>query len=477
MKIRIMLVITTIALMLTANTVMAYTEEDPLEITLLAGQYIDAGDVLVWNDADNIYVKYETNGVWELTETHLYVGKTNPEELTSAPGQFPYSEEHNPAETEWTYTIPLADIDSYSLEFNKKGKTTGKWIADGSFGFEINDMVYIAAHAIVQKETIITEAPYYAISVFNYSQGLRKDGTPVRPERSVPEQGLEYEIGRDEHNFFSLGFGGWIIMEFDCPIRNGEGNDLKVIEDTWGGNYPLEEAEVYASEDGINWILLGIADNTNLDVIHTISEFDLGDLMSARFIKIVDVTDPSIHNDNADGYDLNAVQALQDCIEIQEETGWGEGDYIREDKNWAMYYEYTIQEEQDLVDTIEVPAKGYIVSSMGLEEGKEYILEAVGTAFAGGKYTEDIEFDAKYSITHSKLDDTWTDTVTDYESYGTNLLELKVNDEFIDWGAYNEDHKYYWTLTGDGESIDLQIYDIYYPNNVGFLTVNIYELP
>lgn len=131
------------------------------------------------------------------------------------------------------------------------------------------------------------------------------------------------------------------------------------------------------------------------------------------------------------------------------------------------------------VETVEVYANNPnpTYSDIALESGVQYELEAMGTAYAGGKYTEDIEFDAKYSITHSKVTDDWTDTVTDYESYGTTLLDLFVNGGSVDWGIYNPEHTYYWTETGAGAALELLIYDIYYPNNVGSLTVNIYELP
>ena len=154
----------------------------------------------------------------------------------------------------------------------------------------------------------------------NYSQGLKKNGGQVDAERSDSDNALEYEDGRNVSNFFSLGFDGWMTFEFECPIANGEGNDIKVIEDIWG-RYPLEKAEVYISEDGENWVYLGEADNTNAESIHTTNEFDLDGLMSVRYIKVVDTTDPAIHNGNADGYDFNAIQALQDCIGVvQEET-------------------------------------------------------------------------------------------------------------------------------------------------------------
>ncbi|NIP34061.1 MAG: hypothetical protein GWN18_03885, partial [Thermoplasmata archaeon] len=123
----------------------------------------------------------------------------------------------------------------------------------------------------------------------------------------------------------------------DCPIVNGEGNDVKVWEDTWGGNYPLETAKVYASQDGDTWYYLGEADNTDLDIIHTVSYFDLGDLEWAKYIKVVDTTNPNVHNNAADGYDLNAVEALQDCANPQWETAWGDGTGFS-GNNWAMYF-------------------------------------------------------------------------------------------------------------------------------------------
>ncbi|MFC1710737.1 hypothetical protein ACFLZJ_01090 [Nanoarchaeota archaeon] len=128
------------------------------------------------------------------------------------------------------------------------------------------------------------------------------------------------------------------------------------------------------------------------------------------------------------------------------------------------------------VETVNVNAnQNTAVSTSALVNGVDYLLEASGTAFAGGHYTEDIEFDAKYSITHSDVLDDWTDDVTEYESYGPTLLDLFVNGGSVDWGAYNLAHDYSLVMTGTGAPVDLLIYDIYYPNNVGSLTVDVSE--
>lgn len=134
----------------------AYTEEDPFVVDLIAGQNMVVGDVKVWNDGNDLYVKYELNqgaidDGWEITETHLYIGKNAPP--TSAPGQFPYNDDDAPGvpDTEVLYTIPLDSIDSYSMQLNKKGKETGVMIADGNPGMEYCHDVFIAAHAVIEK--------------------------------------------------------------------------------------------------------------------------------------------------------------------------------------------------------------------------------------------------------------------------------------------------------------------------------------
>ncbi len=127
----------------------------------------------------------------------------------------------------------------------------------------------------------------------------------------------------------------------------------------------------------------------------------------------------------------------------------------------------------NLVDTVEVIANELppTCSNVLLESGKKYLLKASGTAFAG----DTIDFDAKYSITKRILDDTWTDLVSGYPGYGPTLLNLAVNGVFVDWGAFNEDHVYYWKMDGIGSCVPLWIYDVHYPNNTGSLIVEIYQ--
>ena len=90
------------------------TEAEAEEVVLYAGQYENVGVVKVWNDTENLYVKYIVDDPWCLTETHLHVAAV-PEDIPQTkkgnpiPGQFDYEGEHD-CETYFLYTIPLADL-------------------------------------------------------------------------------------------------------------------------------------------------------------------------------------------------------------------------------------------------------------------------------------------------------------------------------------------------------------------------------
>ncbi|HKZ95127.1 MAG TPA: hypothetical protein VJ249_11200 [Candidatus Bathyarchaeia archaeon] len=90
----------------------AHTAANPFITDLIANQTIDAGDVLVWNDGINLFVRYVTTGSWMMTSTHLAVGDSlsdipRTKQGSPIPGQFPFSTIHDPPVSMFTYTISL----------------------------------------------------------------------------------------------------------------------------------------------------------------------------------------------------------------------------------------------------------------------------------------------------------------------------------------------------------------------------------
>ena len=134
----------------------------------------------------------------------------------------------------------------------------------------------------------------------SFTQGLTKDGSVIDPSRSDATMAL----GMADGNFVSLGYEGEIVLAF--PTHVGGGALLITATERTNGTYPLEQADVSVSSDGIAWIPVGIADNAGDDPRAT--TFDLGDIC-IKYVKLIDSTDEDLHGDSSDGFDLDAIEA------------------------------------------------------------------------------------------------------------------------------------------------------------------------
>jgi Ca-activated chloride channel family protein len=99
-------------------------------------EYIDVGDIIIWQDADYLYVKYVTTDGWYMTETHLDVDNVKadiPQTGNGNPkiGKFEFSGDHSPA----------VQVVEYKIDWD--------WASDA--------LIYIAAHAVVQKDVSLIE--------------------------------------------------------------------------------------------------------------------------------------------------------------------------------------------------------------------------------------------------------------------------------------------------------------------------------
>jgi hypothetical protein len=170
----------------------------------------------------------------------------------------------------------------------------------------------------------------WADSVVAVNQGFAINGGFL-PGRSDPTAALgpaESPPGDDNPipngTFYSLGFNGSLTLGFDNPICNQPGADLAVeVRETTKEPYPPESAQVYVSEDGINFVLAGT-------VTKDASVAMPAGITVAKFVRLVDVSDAARYagHANADGFDVDGVQALgsscpQGKIEICKAAGNG----------------------------------------------------------------------------------------------------------------------------------------------------------
>ncbi len=153
--------------------------------------------------------------------------------------------------------------------------------------------------------------PIYPVTIANYAVGTTQDGLSngVPVGRDNPLNALFVEnsdVQGPTNNFVSLGFGGVIDLQFDQPFGRGEGLDLEIFETSFGtpncATWP-EQANVYVSQDGCNWVQVAANQCQNFGV-------ELPDnLPWALFVRIEDSSNNASFQPDADGYDVDGVQA------------------------------------------------------------------------------------------------------------------------------------------------------------------------
>ncbi len=140
----------------------------------------------------------------------------------------------------------------------------------------------------------------WADQAITWSQGLRKDGSNVPATRSNPNSAVgPAENNTVEGNFFSLGFGGNIVLKFDNPISNG----VVVVEATNPG-YPTEKAKVELSADGVTWLNAGTVSEDGAVLMPE-------RLSCAKYARLTDVSNKADFPNDADGYDVDGVSAQE----------------------------------------------------------------------------------------------------------------------------------------------------------------------
>ena len=141
----------------------------------------------------------------------------------------------------------------------------------------------------------------WANRVVSYTPGTTKQGSSLPALISNPSNAL----GQADGNFVALGFGstdvgGQIVLAFSLPIINGPGADLKIFGlDTTN---PQNKVLVEVSNDLTNWVTLGTALGS--------SEFDLGNLGSANYVRLTGLSDRAQYGPTGEGAYVDAVENL-----------------------------------------------------------------------------------------------------------------------------------------------------------------------
>lgn len=228
-----------------AGQTLAHTEADPFVTDLIGGNTTDVGDVLVWNDGDYLYVKYEVIGGWCLGEVHLHAATT--------PGDIPQTKSGNPKPghfdykadlgcvPESTFVIPLVWQAGTDLFIAAKAEVYGSpspdsrasyYMSEGAWaegtGFPGNNWAMYFAYTVQEHlvigwanlqwpPTLATEAG--TLTEFTYGQ-VWIDGVTSLPG---PTPGLMAQAGFGPAGTNPNGNPDWVWL--DAPFNVDAGNN------------------------------------------------------------------------------------------------------------------------------------------------------------------------------------------------------------------------------------------------------------
>ncbi len=125
------------------------------------------------------------------------------------------------------------------------------------------------------------------VVLFDQPSGSSDDGGPA-----------SYALGENDGKHVSIDIPETLILSFtDNTAFDGEGDDIKLYQVISGDSY----IDVYGSMDNITYVYLGrTSGNATYDLA------DYADLDYVNYLKFVGLDDGG----SADGYDLDAVEAL-----------------------------------------------------------------------------------------------------------------------------------------------------------------------
>ena len=149
----------------------------------------------------------------------------------------------------------------------------------------------------------------WAATTVDVNQGTKKDDTAITDtDRTDPSS----VVGAADGSFFSLGKNGSLVASFDTPVHNVDGVDLSFHEITNGrGDYPEEKITVEVSDNGTDWFAIGnVTNNDGEDGVGYL-DFDSSGLDTITHVRITDSTNYDLHDNQADGYDLDAIDAVE----------------------------------------------------------------------------------------------------------------------------------------------------------------------
>ena len=522
----------------------AHHSGDPAIYPLYAGKDCLIGEVTVWNDESCLYVTYSiTKPGWVLKETHLAVGdelcdipqtkKGNP-----IPGQFPFGNCYDVEDMitydqfiicsgDWEngdklYVAAHASVAHVSYGCVEALSDAGQvcWWS-GAMKGNINGAGYVVPGWCPWYQAVDAWEPFGGVDPSYWDQNLVPAGCAAELANSdwiwksyrvsnaesytgdivffkdtlcLPRNAFNINAGlcitTDNAYYFYLnddwsgtpmgmagftpGYGPTNFYYVSDKVNNLGGGTNSVPYETLNKVYPKDAA---ISSDQAEW--------------SSIEFYDLSADMrpGTNCLQIVAVNEhapPETSDQNPAGL----IYKLQACYSYVDkcETAWASSGNVGQTqfpgKNWATYFCYEFQ-GWDLVEQFQLNSASTTgANSAPLTDGGLYKLEVSGTWTNRGFESVDAKFTTADGWV-TPTDAPGPPVVAPYVgTYDPKLLDVQLNNQFVDWGPYSSSHIYARTLIGTGGSWNFRVFDgnvmtntidpSWYGDNQGDLTVTVY---
>jgi hypothetical protein len=164
---------------------------------------------------------------------------------------------------------------------------------------------------------LVTPGDCYATDVVAYERGTSFNGGSIANNRANPMEALGEPERIDQLVFVSLGYDdpateveeGSLILSFDGVVPNMEGDDIEIVETTYGNNSCAsydEFADVYVSVDGEEFFFAKT-------VCRADGFVDISDAGVFSFINYVKIVNNVELSNTPDAFDVDGVVALHNC--------------------------------------------------------------------------------------------------------------------------------------------------------------------
>jgi len=180
-------------------------------------------------------------------------------------------------------------------------------------GYDLDGVIALSGCGNIPSILCSDPGECYATSA-DYIEGSSFGGGSIAANRTNALNSVGEPQRADFLNFTSLGYGGSITFQFDGVVLNEDGDDIEVVETTYGNpgceSY-REYADVSVSVDGIDFFYIGTVCKS--DPFVDISDADLEfEFSCVNYVRVANNDDLSF---TPDAYDVDGIVALHNCPE------------------------------------------------------------------------------------------------------------------------------------------------------------------